>query len=982
VPLVDTRTLVFADIVDSTAHAERIGDERAAALWAEHDHQARRLLAEHGGREIDRSDGFFLLFERSAEALRFATAYHCMLGALGIAARVGVHTGAVSLRANNPQEVAHGAKPLEVDGLAKPLAARIMALASGGRTLISGATAATLEPNALVGRALHRHGHYRFKGIAEPVEVAEVAASQAACAPPADVEKAYRVVRGDDGLWHPLRSVPHNLLPERDDFVGREAELRELADRLDAADTRLVTVLGPGGIGKTRLVHRYARAWLGEWPGGVAFCDLSEARSLDGIHYAVALALGVPLGKDDPALQLGHAIAGRGRCLVILDNFEQVQAYAEATVGRWLDRAPEARFVVTSRERLQLPGEQAVALEPLDPDGDAMQLFEARARAQRTDFAIVEANRAQVARIVRLLDGLPLAVELAAARVRVLSPAQILDRMKDRFALLAGARGMAARQATLKAAIDWSWDLLAPWEQAALAQCAVFEGGFTLEAAEAEFDLTRWPEAPAALDVIQSLVDKSLLRAWWPKHDGERIDIGEPFFGMYLSIHEYAGLRLRALGEAACREAERRHGHYFAAFGSDEAQQALFTHSGAQRRRTLAVELDNLLSGCRRAMLRGEPDIAAGCFIAAWTVLEAQGPYGLAAELGAQVGALDGLPEARRARVQMATAHALRTVGRASASDALLAQVVAAARQSGDRRTEAMSLRLAAIGAHRDGRIAEADQHFSSALALLDALDDRVQRAVLLANLANLRSQQGRIAEARAAYDEAIALHREVGNRAAEGISLGNLGAQLFDVGEAAEAQRAYEAALAIHRETGSRQQEAITLANVGILLHQQGQLQQAAEQYRAALAIHREIGNRRGEGVTLTQMGDLHQAQRDFAAARACYDEALRIHREVGNLRFEAGTLSNLGAMLAAQGDPSAGLDAMASAERRLRELGDLVNLAVLLCSRGEVLEAHGDPGAARRALAEAQSLAAQLGATPGSHVGRSLDALKRALG
>ena len=217
-----------------------------------------------------------------------------------------------------------------------------------------------------------------------------------AFAPPPDSEKVYRVARAGDGLWRPLRDVRHNLEAELDAFVGREQELQLLARRLDAG-ARLVSVLGPGGSGKTRFVRRYAWTWLGDWPGGVCFCDLSEARSLDGILGAVAVALDVPLSGADPAAQIGHAIAARGRCLVVLDNFEQVLRDAAATVGRWAGRAGEAAFVVTSRERLHLEGEEVFALEPLALADDAVALFQVRAAAQRPGFALTDANRAAAA---------------------------------------------------------------------------------------------------------------------------------------------------------------------------------------------------------------------------------------------------------------------------------------------------------------------------------------------------------------------------------------------------------------------------------------------------------------------------------------------------------------------------------------------------------------------------------------------------------
>jgi len=414
------RTLLLTDVVDSTRLVERVGDARAAELWATHDRRSRALLALHRGREIDRTDGFFLLFDEPTDAARYALAYHETLTELALSARVGIHVGSVTLRKNSPVDVARGAKPIEVEGLAKPLAARVMALAGGGQTLMSGAARDALADTIPEGAAIEWHGHYRLKGIEEPIEILELGVRDSSpFSPPADTDKAYRVVRAHGDIWRPVREVRQNLPAERDAFVGRTIELRSLAARLDAG-IRLLTVLGPGGTGKTRLVRRYGWSWLGDWPGGVYFCDLSEARSLDGIYFSVASALEVPLGKDDPAVQLGHAIAGRGRCLVVVDNFEQVVQYAPDTLGRWLDQAPDATFVATSRERLQLGGEEIFPVEPLPLIEDAVDLFVARAKSQKPDFVLGEGNRAAVAEVVRLLDGLPLAIELAAARVRLL----------------------------------------------------------------------------------------------------------------------------------------------------------------------------------------------------------------------------------------------------------------------------------------------------------------------------------------------------------------------------------------------------------------------------------------------------------------------------------------------------------------------------------------------------------------------------------
>src|SRR5436190_689683 len=217
--------------------------------------------------------------------------------------------------------------------------------------------------------------HYALAGLEVPVK-ARAGLHVGPVAPPADSANVYRVVR-HGYVWLPARQIPHKIPAERDVFVGRHEPLRDLAVRLQAG-ARLVSVIGIGGTGKTRFVTRFAWTSLGDFPGGVWFCDLSAARDVDGIAHAVADSLDVALGKDDPVAELGNAIAGRGKCLVILDNFEQVSRHAEETLGQWLDRAAAATFVVTTREVLGLPGEQTLALPPLPP-ADAVALFERRA---------------------------------------------------------------------------------------------------------------------------------------------------------------------------------------------------------------------------------------------------------------------------------------------------------------------------------------------------------------------------------------------------------------------------------------------------------------------------------------------------------------------------------------------------------------------------------------------------------------------------
>ena len=1010
----DGHALVFTDLVDSTAIVERLGDARAGALMAEHDRIARALLARHGGLEIDHSDGFFVLFDDASNAASFALAYHAALAPLDLRARAGLHVGPVTLRENAADEVARGAKPVEVEGIAKPLAARVMSLARGGQTLLTESARSAIEAALGNVATIASHGHYRLKGIAEPLEVFELTAG-AAFAPPEDTEKAFRVVRADDG-WIPARNVRHNLPQERDAFVGRAADFAAIAGRFDGG-ARLLTILGPAGTGKTRLARRYGRQWLGDWPGGVYFCDLSEARTLDGVFFVLALALDVPLGKTDPGVQLGHAIAMRGRCLLILDNFEQIIAHAEASVGRWFDRAPNAAFLITSRERLHLAGEDVLALEPLAVDGEGIELFALRARAQRPDFALTPANRPLVRRIVALLDGLPLAIELAAARTRVLSPTQLLERLSDRFPMLGGARSAGDRQATLKSAIDWSWNLLVPWEQAALAQCSVFEGGFTLDAAEAVLDVSKFADAPPIVDVVQTLVDKSLLRTWVPIEQA-RYNIEEPYFGMYLSIHDYAAEKLAASGSDARCAAEERHGAHFARFGSDDAVRALHRHGGVARRRALMLELDNFVIACRRAVASGDGETAVSTLRAVWEAIETQGPFELAIELGARVDALADLAPSSRAAALTALGRAHISAGRLERASTLLERALKMARVANDVGREAEVLPRLASAERHQGRMAAARGHveralalrsargeddgdavlqlgvlqrqtggmadaratYERALAIARAVGDVTAEADVLGNLANVHAEQGRFDDARAHFERALALCKEIGDRRGA-LVLGNLAMLNVDDGHIELGRSQCEAALAIHRDTGERIEEGIRLMNLADMDRSLGLFDEARRKLVAALAIAREVGNPRIEGVVLESLGALEHDEGHSDLALARYEEALALHRAVDNRRSQGTVLCRLGELHLRAGRLDDARALFAQAEARMRAIDARPSIVALLCSRVKLELACGDRAKARAVLDEATHDAEALRLAPQAQDWTDIAALRAAV-
>ncbi|MEM7246302.1 MAG: tetratricopeptide repeat protein [Acidobacteriota bacterium] len=700
---------------------------------------------------------------------------------------------------------------------------------------------------------------------------------------------------GEPGSRDPSVPAPASV------FVGRAIELAELERRL-AEGTRLLTVLGPPGVGKTRLLTEYLRSGIGGWPGGAWFCDLSEARSEEDVLRVVASTLDVRLGQD-PVTQLGHALAARGRGLLVLDNFEQVVEHAPL-VETWLEQAGEVAFVVTSRVVLQLRGEEMMPLEPLSLEDEAVELFVQRSRARNVDFTLTDDNRDDVQEVVRLLDGLPLAIELAAARSSVLSPKQLRARMKDRFRLLAGARGTKERQATLRAAIDWSWELLEPWEKAALAQVSVFEGGFTLDAAEAVLDLSAWPEHSWPLDAVQSLVDKSLLRTWMPVAvDDRRHDIDEPYFAMYVSIHEYAAEKLRTEGEVSeggsGSEAEdvvfARHGEYYAGFGTKEAVEALNSHGGAARRRALGRELGNLLTACRRAIKRRQGNTAGMLVDAAANVLLLSGSLRVVLDLGEETLQLQVDPRVR--------SWVLGTLGvcyQVSDSYELAIERYQAAldmhRVAGDRIEEGRTLSSIAVAFRYRGEFMRARSCLEEALAVFRDVGDKRMEGEVLANLGILCSHDGRYREGMDWHERAIEVNREAGHRRAEAVALGGLAKMSGSIGRFPEAVRLYEAVLEICRELADRRSEVQARANYGRDHFDLGCIETAYRQYELALSLQRELGGRGSEGMLLEQLALWHGARGESEDALSLAGRALRIHCEAGQRRNEAMVLGTLG--------------------------------------------------------------------------------------
>lgn len=967
----NTVALLLTDLVDSAALAQRLGDEPMAQIWAAHDRMARDLLRQWRGREIDKTDGFLLMFGAPGDALAYALDYHRALAQIEretvaadgapvrLRARAGLHVGAVTVRETPAADVALGAKPLEVDGVTKPLAARVMATALGGQTLMTRAARHALGD---LSQRVLSHGFWRVKGLPEPLELWEVGDPGAPFTPPPDGEKVYRVVAQGD-LWLPMREVKHSLPAERDAFVGRSKTLLDLAQRL-ADGARLVSLMGLGGSGKTRLATRFGWSWLGEYPGGVWFCDLAPARSVEGIYNAVAQGLGLPLGPGDPCVQLGQVMASRGRCLVILDNFEQVARHAEETVGNWLARAHDARFLVTTREVLGIVGEEALALAPLQTD-DAQQLFLKRAASAKRDFHPNAEDQAAIVQLVRLLDGLPLAIELAAARVRTLAPRALLARMSERFKLLASAGGRLDRQSTLRAAFDWSWDLLQEADKSALAQLSVFEGGFNLEAAEAVINLDLVDGAPWTLDVLNSLVDKSFVRPL----QGERFDL-------LMSVQAYADEHLRTEGRfggsgpVALQAAWARHSEWFGGLGPVRAIE------------NACADIDNLAVACRRAVLARRADLATEALVGAWAAINLQGPFQAGIELAELVCGLEQPQPAAAARAHFVLGSALEAQGqRARAVDHYQKSLSHAESAADSASLAAVKVRLGSLHA-REGRTELAQSELTQALALAQAIGKVETQCAALNGLGTVQFEQGRMILAQVQYEAALVLARQHRNPHWLGILLVNLGNLHGQLGQLEKARQFCQEALHMFRQRGDRQREGNALNSLGMLNCLLGHLSEARSCAEAAHQLAKEFAYARLECGALETLGLIDANAGQTELARQNYQQALQMATELGNQRAQAQIRCQLGLVRARQQDAPGGLEEIRMGLSFLRPAAEPNSLVLALCAFGEASWLAGQPAAALSAAQEARGFADMAQAGPGSELGMALAHLDRLLG
>jgi predicted ATPase/class 3 adenylate cyclase len=815
-----TVTFLFTDIEGSTRLVERLGTATWTDLLEAHQAIIRAALASATGVEVKtEGDSFFAVFASAETAVAAAAAMQRALFAYAwptdspVRVRMGLHTGEGVVAPDS-----------DYVGLDVHRAARVASAAHGGQVVLSDTTRALVAGALPEGTTLLDLGEHRLKDLSRAERISQL------------------VISGVPEDFPPLRTLdatPNNLPIVLTDFIGREAVLAEAHRLLDG--TRLLTLTGPGGTGKTRLSLQLAADVAERFPDGLYFVALEPISDPALVPSAIATVLGVQ-DMSGTALdeRLRDFLKGR-KVLLVLDNMEQVTG-AAPFLGDLLRAAPGVTCIVTSRAALHVYGEQEfpvptlgvpdlVHLPPLDElaQVDGVALFLARARTARPDFRLTPENAPAVARLVATLDGLPLALELAAARVKVLSPEGILERLQGRLDLLGGgARDLPARQQTLRGAIAWSYDLLEPPAKRLFSGIAVFVGGFDLVAAEAVCGpATGQGQAPLdVLDGLSSLVDQSLLR--------QELQGDHPRFVMLETIRAYATERLAA--EVQAGELRRRHAEYFAAM----AEEAMPHLTGGERARWLdrvQRDHDNLRAAIGFAVEQGDAHLAMRLLYALWRFWQS------------------------RAYLQEGAARATAVL----------------AIPTDEQGTELRARALEAAGglAYWRGQHADAGVYYDAALAIARSLGDQHLIADAVYNAAFLRtiltSEPDRVNDGVVMLQEAIDLYRATGDASGVANAMWGIGtAQYFREDWPA----AYETFTASHETLKSIDDSFM----MGWVLHmlgstevRLGKLGPAEEHIREDLLSMQAAGETTGIVMIIDDFADL-------AAARQLIPRALRL--------------------------------------------------------------------------------------------------------
>ena len=859
-----TVTFLFTDIEGSTRLLRQLGD-RYAEIQADHRRLLRAAFEAWGGRELEtQGDGFLVAFARASDAVasaiaaQRALAAHTWPDAATVRVRMGVHTG-------EPLSIEAGYVGLDVHR-----AARICAAGYGGQIIVSEATRVLAEadlPDAIVLRDL---GAHRLKDLAKPERLFQVVAPDL----PAD--------------FLPLRSLdtlPNNLPRQLTSFVGRESELAKIQGLLRMSP--LLTLTGTGGVGKTRLAIQAASDLLNEYHDGVWFIELGPLGDPDRVPHTAASALTLRERPGRSAMETLVDYLEPKQSILILDNCEHLLPAAAALADGLLRACPALRVLATSREGLGAVGETLYPVPSLsvpDPErlpavgeltrSEGIRLFTERATAVMPAFTLTERNARAVAEICRRLDGIPLAIELAATRVKAMSVEQIASRLDDRFRLLTGGgRTALPRHQTLQAALDWGHNLLSDGERVLFRRLSVFAGGFTLEAVE-QVGAGDGVAAPDVLDLVTHLVERSLVAFDAPEGDAR--------YRLLETIRQYAQVKLLDAGEAdAVRQA---HLDYYLEL-AEQADPHLRGPAQMAWLARLATEHDNLRAALGWSLAR--PDGAevgirlAGALQWFWFL---RGPVTEGREwLERTLSRGAGVPAAARARALAGLGMFHWRLDSYANARTALEESLTLARGLANGSAIGYALHHLAHVMSFLGSFHQMLEMFEESVSHFRGSGNTWGTAWSLRCMGDALLKQGDPAGAVPRLEESLALVRQTGDRWVLAHGLHSLARLATDQGDHDRANALFEESLAIWREAGDSWNIAITQSELGNVAYRQGRHPQAAALYRESLQRHWDYGDKGSTSKVL-------EAQARLALARGRSDRAAQLLGTAGALREAIG--------------------------------------------------------------------------------------------